>query len=136
MPATVDPGSHRRARHQRHDLRRLRRLRRPGQAKLKKVDGVTATVNLATERAHITARPTSPPQTWSPWSRPPVTPPLSQAFMPGLWYTRARMTISASLGIDHNGAAGAVRRQGRRACWTSVVTVSQRQLGSQARDAW
>ena len=44
------------------------------QARLNKADGVTAAVNLATERAHVTAPAhLSAPRTWSPWSRQPVT---------------------------------------------------------------
>ena len=45
------------------------------QAKLNKVDGVTATVNLRTERARITAPAPCPSGNSSAWSRRPATPP-------------------------------------------------------------
>ena len=43
--------------------------------KLNKLDGVTASVNYATEKAKVSYTGAIAPRTWSPWSRPPATPP-------------------------------------------------------------
>jgi hypothetical protein len=45
------------------------------QAKLNRLDGVTASVNLSTERAGYPPRRISQRATWSTWSRRPATPP-------------------------------------------------------------
>lgn len=44
--------------------------------KLNRMDGVTATVNYATEKAKVTFPEVSRPTTWSPPSSKPVTPRL------------------------------------------------------------